>query len=302
MDGQHLAEQIRLLYEEVHGNDANSVPIAMGVPIDIPQVDVTPATVTGQPVMAGVTTVGAAIQEAIHIGAPTYNSGDVAGCYFVYRRTAEEMVSRLETNGAHARVREALIAVLLQAAVEAEAGGPRRAAWTIRHLFDELRTSRAQLNGMPTAQCLHGEYTCASHAESPVPGGDSHAGSTSLKRAISGAISAGAPVYNSGNFAGCYYIYRRVAQEAIRRLGDSSDAKRQLSSAIRRARARADGEGGQRADVDGAAWVLRLCFDQLLTASADPLLSDGMPTARAIKREAEFPGRVDLTSSCCSIA
>lgn len=346
ISNQPLGEQVRLLYESVHGStalataaasDGDAPPIAMGVPIESSDiVEATPATstwtsfimgessdvatVTGslmlleQPPITNNPTrsVDAAIMDAIRIGAPTYNAGDISGCYFMYRRTAEEIVARI----AQPRAAELLKSALLQAALEAEAGSARRAAWTMRRAFDECLRRRSSLSGealvnMPSARALFSERSSArdasitsitataGRAPLAVVAAGGASSTTTAKRAIEAAIEIGAPVYNRRNKSGCYYIYKRTAEEMHGRLADGPTRAR-IERALARARTLADGAG----DDDGAAWAMRRCFDELLAGSANPRL-EGMPTARAIRQEPEFPAGgtgAAVGSSCCVIA
>lgn len=319
--GKPLAEQVRILFESVHGpvseagalvevaEDGAAPPVAMGVPIDdMPP----PAVVEGQAVVGGpqtiatmTTTVSRAIQDAIAQGAPTYNNGDATGCYNIYRRTAEAMVARLGDG----RERALMLAALQQAALEAESASARNAAWTMRHCFDALRSSQTTLEGMPVSSsaATHAELAstaarASTSTDLAVPGAASGGRTTTLKHAIADAIDKGAPVYNRHNHAGCYYIYRRTAEEMLQRLDERKPSRRQLEGALARARALADPRGPN--DSDGAAWTMRHCFDGLMAARDDPVLAGGMPPAAAIKREPGFPmgGGGPEASSCCVVA
>lgn len=122
-----------------------------------------------------------------------------------------------------------------------------------------------------------------------------------MQRAIAAAIQIGAPTFNAGNKAGCYYVYRRTAEEMVPRLGPQQGATRQrLEQALARGRALEQ----ERNDVDGAAWAMRRAFDELLRAGEFAALAGGMPTAREIRDEPGFPGRraAGASSSCCVIA
>lgn len=78
-----------------------------------------------------------AIQGAIVLGAPTYNSGDHSGCYETYRRVAIAELSRKgPTLGMAERAR---LEVALEEA--SRAAFPTLAAWTMRHAFDDLTSA-----------------------------------------------------------------------------------------------------------------------------------------------------------------
>ena len=304
-----LAEQLDQLYREVHGESGSSSattgnvanasaaeepPVVMGVPIGIGTSGTgtagASASTSGAP--QSIKTVADAIQEAIAIGAPTYNNGDHFGCYFIYKRVAEEICARLPSAEP---TRRALELAVDQAEAQANGGSARRGAWTMRYTFDDLRATPATpvLEGMPTAARLFAEYTPppavadarASRAARSACPRSSTAPATTVKGALAAAIEVGAPPYNRGNHAGCFYIYYRTAMEIIERCGDAADARAHvaaLSAAVARVRGMGD-------NPDGAAWVLRSAFDRILERrGADPPV-EGMPSAKAIAAEANFP-------------
>jgi hypothetical protein len=75
-----------------------------------------------------------------------------------------------------------------------------------------------------------------------------------LGTVMEGAIEVGAPLYNSGNFAGCYHVYEGAALDAERKLGVSCRGPK-----------KALGEGRKQAatlqDPAAQAWALRDAFD-----------------------------------------
>lgn len=81
-------------------------------------------------------TVVAGIRRAVMAGAPTYNAGDHAGCFAIYRATVERALSQNPVIGLAERAR---LEVALSQSLSAP--GPTLAAWTLRHAFDELETA-----------------------------------------------------------------------------------------------------------------------------------------------------------------
>lgn len=81
-------------------------------------------------------TVVAGIRRAIMAGAPTYNAGDHAGCFAIYRAAVERSLAQNPVIGLAERAR---LEVALTHALAAP--GPTLAAWTLRHAFDELETA-----------------------------------------------------------------------------------------------------------------------------------------------------------------
>ena len=125
-----IVEKVNKLFSALHEEEL-AATIVQGVPVDIPVVAVGVPTSSA----AGDSTpLHSAISGAIRIGAPAFNHGDHHGCYFIYRRTAEECVARLSDSA----VSDALRAALERAATQATSGGnhgrsgPTQAAWTMR--------------------------------------------------------------------------------------------------------------------------------------------------------------------------
>jgi hypothetical protein len=82
-----------------------------------------------------------------------------------------------------------------------------------------------------------------------------------LRGGIDGAIEIGAPLYNAGNFAGCYHLYEGTAADLERKVGDACAGPR---SALESGRARAASSSGPSAQ----AWAMRDAFDGLLDVIA----------------------------------
>jgi hypothetical protein len=82
-----------------------------------------------------------------------------------------------------------------------------------------------------------------------------------LVSGIDGAIDVGAPLYNSGNFAGCYHLYEGAAADVERKLGGSCAGPVQALEAGRTRAASLTGASAQ-------AWAMRDAFDGLLDVVA----------------------------------
>jgi hypothetical protein len=80
-----------------------------------------------------------------------------------------------------------------------------------------------------------------------------------LASGIDGAIEVGAPLYNAGNFAGCYHLYEGTAADIERRLGGSCVGPAQALEAGRTRAASLTGASAQ-------AWAMRDAFDGLADA------------------------------------
>jgi serine protease Do len=78
-----------------------------------------------------------------------------------------------------------------------------------------------------------------------------------LVEGIDAAISVGAPLYNSGNFAGCYHLYSGTAADLERRLSSACTGPVHALAAGRE-------RAGSLDDPSGQAWAMRDAFDGLL--------------------------------------
>jgi hypothetical protein len=78
-----------------------------------------------------------------------------------------------------------------------------------------------------------------------------------IDRGIDDAISVGAPLYNSGNFAGCYHMYEGAAADVERKLSDACPGPK---GALEDGRTRAASLSGPSAQ----AWAMRDAFDALV--------------------------------------
>jgi hypothetical protein len=78
-----------------------------------------------------------------------------------------------------------------------------------------------------------------------------------LASGIDGAIDVGAPLYNAGNFAGCYHMYEGTASDIERRLGETCVGPLQ---ALEAGRTRA----ATLATPSAQAWAMRDAFDGLI--------------------------------------
>jgi serine protease Do len=74
---------------------------------------------------------------------------------------------------------------------------------------------------------------------------------------IGSAIDVGAPLYNAGNFAGCYHMYEGTAADVERKLGASCTGPRHALEAGRNRAASLVRPSAQ-------AWAMRDAFDGLL--------------------------------------
>ena len=81
--------------------------------------------------------------SALGVGVPAYNAGDMAACRRVYRQAAEAIVSEIGAGPACARLGARLRAALAESATL----GDDKAAWALRHAFDNLLAAAARRRG-----------------------------------------------------------------------------------------------------------------------------------------------------------
>ena len=125
--GQRALAYLRESLDRLRAGDAltsASAPLASGVLEDCPVLD----------------DVAQRIVHALAIGVPAYNAGDVGGCYRVYRQAAVAIVAELGSAPAcapvSARLREALD--------DTNGLADDKAAWALRHAFDDLLAAAAR--------------------------------------------------------------------------------------------------------------------------------------------------------------
>jgi hypothetical protein len=123
----------------------------------------------------------------------------------------------------------------------------------------------------PSKVSLEAFATATAEEEAPMPGVKRHVpilpvrildgcstGSIGLMlKTIGDAVDIGAPLYNDGNFEGCYHVYEGAASDLERRL---------KASCGKPARAIADGrkKAAKLSNPSDQAWALRDTFDALL--------------------------------------
>ncbi|NPC83706.1 trypsin-like peptidase domain-containing protein, partial [Pyxidicoccus fallax] len=79
-----------------------------------------------------VESIASTLSQVINVGAPTYNRGDVEGCYRLYARTAEQLIDeRGDCPGAQRALRDGLLRCV-------ELADPDDRAWALRDTFDGL--------------------------------------------------------------------------------------------------------------------------------------------------------------------
>jgi hypothetical protein len=121
----------------------------------------------------------------------------------------------------------------------------------------ETTSASASLSSdVPTAKLPPVERRVPHHALSILDGCSSD-DVRALASGIDGAIDVGAPLYNAGNFAGCYHMYEGTASDLERKLGETCVGPIQALEAGRTRAATLTTSSAQ-------AWAMRDAFDGLI--------------------------------------
>jgi len=183
------------------------------------------------------------IQQAITVGAPLYNQGDIESCYRVYASAVLDIDRKVPSC---AGPRKALLEGLSNADHE---DGWGNKAWALRDSFDSVLELVARSSGR-VRQVPHHDGGVLAQCD--------RAGTDQIADRINGAINNGAPQYNKGNIEACYWIYAGAINEIDRKVAGCPAAKQALRSGLDAA--------DQRESWDDKAWALRDAFDGLLEA------------------------------------
>lgn len=174
------------------------------------------------------------IAQAIAVGAPAYNAGNVELCADIYEATANDLLEE--------RAAELLpsVAALLRETTEACAmvKGLRskeeadQIAWAFRRAFDAQAQASAGVQASTES-------------------------SSNVKSVIAAAIAEGAPTYNRGDAAGCERIYAQTAQDLLAGRGGElrAPARKLLQGALQSCL--------RLPDPKSRAWELRRALDAL---------------------------------------
>lgn len=179
------------------------------------------------------------IEEAISVGAPAYNAGNIALCAEIYEVAAGQLLSTCGPE-LDPRVVNDLSMALETASKLQNRGGNRgspvdQLAWSFRQAFD------AQLRQAATSRVPHAEQQTVADV-------------------VAQAVSVGAPTYNRGDADGCASIYMAAARELLERKDLSASARMGLSAALQQCK----GSG----DANVSAWTMRRALD---AAAGGPL-------------------------------
>lgn len=195
------------------------------------------------------------IDQAIKIGAPLYNQGNIEACYRIYAAAAIAVQKKVE---ACPGPKQALLDGL-DTADKLKSWDDK--AWAMRDAFDGIlaATGNAAAAASAGAASTSVARNVPNHPDSIFKGCEAKS-IEAIGRGIVDAINNGAPLYNSGNVEACYRIYEGAISEIDRKVQDCAAAKQALHIGLSTAETR-DGWSPK-------AWALRDAFDGIENAIA----------------------------------
>lgn len=189
------------------------------------------------------------IEQAINVGAPLYNQGNIEACYRIYSAAALDIdKSMASCTGPRSALRDGIAA-----ADKLKSWDDK--AWAMRDAFDGVVALAAKQGagagaGPVTRHVPDYPSTVLADCRRPQ--------AAAIRTGIVNAIHSGAPLYNSGNIEACYRIYEGAISEIGRSVDGCGAAKSALQAGVQTAQSRPDWAG--------KAWALRDVFDGMTTA------------------------------------
>ena len=232
------------------------------------------------------------------------HAADAACCYFLYRRTAEEMVVRCDKRAKG--VRDALTVALTESNAQSSSTHVRDAAETLRQVFYELSSKgtgmrAVVLESMPEPTTLLAERYAELTRCDDYPRGSVRIKMSTLRGAIAMATKCAKPTHDEGNYAGAYYVLCRSVDEMASHLVPGADSEPALE-ALRQLRAKAEELVAARAPSEAVLEMLRL-MRELANRQGNPGLSEGLPDPLLYMMDDDFPeDRKAGGGGCCVIA
>ena len=227
------------------------------------------------------------LEQAISMGAPAYNAGDIRGCADMYGNAARRA---LKLAGDDTKTGSSLRAALQTSQRQSS----QQAAWTLRRSFDSIikasvaasprpgtaasdrasvsNTGSSTPNPLPSTQSKRGAtpkpvVRASNSARSPT-GTATARSAADLKaaaRRATTAIAQGVPLFNNGDIAGCVRVYQQCCQSIVEDLAPASVASsKQFVGDIRSAMLAALASRSQDRD---RAWALRIVLDRVIAAA-----------------------------------
>jgi len=192
------------------------------------------------------------IQQAISVGAPLYNKGNIEACYRIYAAAALDIDKSVPSCPGPRRA-------LLDGVATADKGASwDDKAWAMRDAFDGILVVAAKKLGGASDGTAAAVSRQVPHYPSTMLDDCRRSEISAIGTGINAAINSGAPLYNSGNVEACYRIYEGAIGDIGRTVNGCSAAKQALQDGVTNAQSRPDWQG--------KAWALRDAFDGMLEA------------------------------------
>lgn len=172
------------------------------------------------------------IENAISLGAPAYNAGNVELCAEVYADAARELMQRYAAE-LSPEVMRSLQATYRSSGAMRAGTSADEIAWSFRKGFD-AHLALAALQGTSGSQ--------------PAMRPD-----RSVRQQVSEALRAGVPAYNAGDAERCVDVYAATIREILKRPDLDRSARQALAAQLQ--------VGAGVPDAKEKAWILRRALD-----------------------------------------
>ena len=266
----------------------DAADVVVGVPVGgrtIAQV-ITEAKRLGQELLGG---------ELLQGGATSnHDVASLQKVYFLYRRTAEEMVVRIGPEGvsAHDQLKEALT----EAAAMSKGGDHLASVYRLQQVFMEMSgkagaTRSVQLDAMPAPSYLLAERYADDALAENYPKGSVEIKLSTLRGAIAMATQVAKKEYDLGNGEGACYILNRAVADMTSHLDPADPDGAAAIEALR-----------MDAPPDKAALELIRALKALANRPSNPSLAAGMKSPVEFMVEPDYPEMEAKKGGCCLVS
>lgn len=177
------------------------------------------------------------ISAVIGIGAPTFNKGDHKDCYKKYKEAGEKILKNCTLNGIQQQLHSAIELANKQSSFT-------RQAWIMRNAFEMIL-----LGNIDTANFTE------SDKEELLKTIGTEMDYKEACHSISTAIDQGTPMFNAGDYRGCYDAYRQTAKKIVKHCSVAI-VQQKLTSALSLAETQSS--------LFDRAWTMRHSFDAII--------------------------------------
>lgn len=197
------------------------------------------------------------LAQAVKVGAPLYNDGNVEACFRIYASAALQLSQQMPSCPGP----KAALAAAVRRADQFTGWDDK--AWILRDTFDGLfLVAQRQANGEQDAVVPAVMQRNTTQFPPSVLSGCERQQIATIQNSIVSAINSGAPLYSQGNAEACYRIYEGAISDIERSVPGCAAAKQALQQGRQNA--------ARLADWREKAWVLRDTFDAMNEAIRRP--------------------------------